>query len=48
MRLHGYNIYVTEYLYLLNKVYMKVNCSKDYRFNESGKYTYNEYSDNNR
>lgn len=45
MRLHGYNIYVTEYL--LNK-YIEVNCSKDYRFNESGKYTYNEYSDNNR
>ena len=45
MRLHGYNIYVTEYL--LNK-YIEVNYSKDYRFNESGKYTYNEYSDNNR
>lgn len=46
MRLHGYNIYVTEYL--LNKVYMKVNYSKDYRFNESGKYTYDEYIDSNR
>ena len=45
MRLHRYNIYVTEYL--LNK-YIKVNCSKDYRFNESGKYTYDEYIDNNR
>lgn len=40
MRLHGYNIYVIEYL--LYKVYMEVNCSKDYRFNESGKYTYDE------
>lgn len=39
MRLHGYNIYVTEYL---------LNCSKDYMFNESGKYTYDEYIDNNR
>ena len=45
MRLHGYNIYVTEYL--LNK-YIEVNCSKDYGFIESCKYTYNEYSDNNR
>ena len=43
MRLHGYNIYVTEYL--LNK-YMEVICSKDYRFNESGKYTYDEYINN--
>lgn len=40
MRLHGYNIYVTEYL--LNK-YIEVNCSKGYRFNESGKYIYDEY-----
>ena len=45
MRLHGYNIYVTEYL--LNKVYMEDH-SKDYRFNESGKYTYDEYIDNSR
>lgn len=45
MRLHGYNIYVTEYL-LTHQ--MEVNCSKDYRFNESGKYTYDEYIDNNR
>lgn len=45
MKLHGYNIYVTEYL--LNK-YIEVNCSKGYRFNESGKYTYDEYIDNNR
>ena len=45
MRLHGYNIYVTEYL--LNK-YIEVNHSKDYRFNESGKYMYDEYSNNNR
>ena len=41
MRLHGYNIYVTVTEYLLN-------CSKDYRFNESGKYMYDEYIDNNR
>ena len=45
MRLHGYNIYVTEYV--LNK-YIEVNYSKDYRFNESGKYMYDEYSNNNR
>lgn len=45
MRLHGYNIYVTEYL--LNK-YIEVNCSKGYRFNESGKYTYDEYINNSR
>lgn len=45
MRLHRYNIYVTEYL--LNK-YIEVNCSKGYRFNESGKYIYDEYIDNSR
>lgn len=44
MRLHGYNIYVTEYL--LNKYIWKQTCSKDYRFNESGKYTYDEYINN--
>lgn len=47
MRLHGYNIYVTVTEYLLTHQ-MEVNYSKGYRFNESGKYTYDEYIDNSR
>lgn len=41
MRLHGYNIYVTE---CLLSHQMKVNYSKDYRFNKSSKYTYDDNS----